>query len=164
MIYRKDKDSPLTCDEVDGNFLELEQRCQDLEQDIEALQDALRDAKNCACKAGTSTFLLKGRELTIVNPAGEKKTLVIPLWEVTGPWEAKKLYYPGDIAQWNDWVYVCIAEHTSQELPDDAFDTSSSDASEKLSASNHSAQSDLSYVSGVPEVLDPAVWKQLART
>jgi hypothetical protein len=107
IIYRLQKGSPLTLEEVDGNFKELHQRLEALEQNqVEKVQWGGR-------------FELCDSDLLFLNPENEvlsRVHLPLPHFYPKGRWQPHQLYAGYDIVTTGKQAYCCIKSHQSSDL------------------------------------------------
>ncbi|ARN84322.1 hypothetical protein [Candidatus Nucleicultrix amoebiphila] len=109
IIYRKDKGSPLSFEELDGNFLDLDKRLRSLE-----------------CKEvygeGIATISREGDQLVFKNSLGEKVgqcTLPMPILKATGPWKSDTDYCIHDLISHGQLTLLCIKSHRSSSRFED---------------------------------------------
>lgn len=105
IIYRAAKGAPLTADEVDGNFKDLDDR-------LKTLEETPPDAEGIA-----SVFLendhmtLKGTHGNTFGPFPLPKIF----WKPRGPWQKETLYAPFDVVAHGKSLFSCLTGHTSGE-------------------------------------------------
>ena len=107
IIYRNKKGAPLSSDEADGNFEELEQR-------IEALKVLLAQGKT----ESLAEIKLNGTRLEFFGTSGiqfESVNLPVVTWQPKGEWKIDVLYNAYDVVSRENYLYVCITAHKSIE-------------------------------------------------
>ena len=103
IIYRALKGAPLTMEEIDGNFKDLDTR-------LEAIEEHTLD------DGGISEILLEGDELVIQgthhNTLGRVR-LPMPQFSGRGEWEAQQHYNIYDLVRHETTLYLCLKAHQS---------------------------------------------------
>jgi hypothetical protein len=106
LIYRAKKGSPLTTEEVDGNFRALDIR-------IEKLETVTPEAE------GLASIQVEQGELRFQGSRGTffgSVSLPKLFWKPRGAWMANTPYLPLDVVSLEDSLFVCKAPHTSSML------------------------------------------------
>lgn len=106
IILSKNKGSPLTFEELDQNFEELDKKVKHLEETSlpgEGLKEIIQEGDELIFE---STF---GRNLG-------RARLPIPLFHHQGVWKAKTSYVYGSLVTWQNKVYCCHTSHVSEEI------------------------------------------------
>lgn len=107
LILRKDKDAPLTVQEMDGNFEHLEKRIDQLEGDTFAAESF------SAMQATKEGLLIEGSQGSRFGPLAWPS-----LFRARGVWQAGEFYIKGDVVQ-NGSALYSLQQDESQE---DVFD------------------------------------------
>ncbi len=110
MIYRTDKGAPLTIEEMDDNFRELEDRLKALETHLDSGE-------------GIGKITAHGDALTITGTFGtDFGTFPLPKATLTprGPWASETPYHSLDFVMYNQGVYCCLKDHLSTLWEHDA--------------------------------------------
>jgi len=105
IIYRHQKNEPLTIEEMDGNFLTLEKRLKSLESTPPVAE-------------GIAEIIQDGDQLTIQGTFGNilgKITLPKAIPTPRGHWQPQTSYRVLDWVQIKQHLYSCILSHTSSE-------------------------------------------------
>lgn len=100
IVYREDKGSPLTIEELDGNFRDLDQR-------LLRFEDGQREGQ-------IQRIEMKGNELIFIDPFGKiVATVLIPIlrFNPKGLWAANQNYAINDIVSHENICFVCIKAH-----------------------------------------------------
>lgn len=103
IIYRAQKGAPLTIDEIDGNFKDLETRIEELET------QPSRDG-------GISQITLEGDELVIHGPQETmlgRVRLPLPHFQGRGEWQEHQDYCSYDLVRHESALYLCLKAHKS---------------------------------------------------
>lgn len=103
ITYRHEKGSPLTVQEIDGNFKELETR-------LKILEDHAEEGE------GIEKIHLEGDRLTFTGTFGKDFgtfTLPKPSLNPCGPWSPEKPYKKLDLVTVESGLYYCAMDHTS---------------------------------------------------
>lgn len=103
ITYRQEKGSPLTVQEIDGNFKELETRLKILEENPEAGE-------------GIEKIHMEGDQITFTGTFGKDFgtfTLPKPSLNPCGPWSPQKPYRKLDLVTVDNALYWCTADHLS---------------------------------------------------
>ena len=106
LTYRAEKGAPLTIEEMDSNFRELETRLKTLEDFPEHPE-------------GLSKIQLDGDQMTFLGSFGTNfGTFSLPqaLFNPCGEWTAQTDYQKGDIVFCKDTLYICNSPHKSLAL------------------------------------------------
>jgi hypothetical protein len=103
LIYRAVKGSPLTHEEVDGNFRELTTR-------LETLETSPPDAEGLASvQVEQGELRLQGNRGTFLGSFSLPKLF----WNPRGVWKANTSYFSLDVTSFKEALYVCKTSHTS---------------------------------------------------
>ena len=105
IIYRSQKGSPLTIQEIDGNFQELETRIKALDEKVGKGSTESLAAVNC-----------KGETLEFIGTQGTKfPSVKLPImrWEAKGGWKKNAAYKAHDVVSYQQSLYLCMREHQS---------------------------------------------------
>ena len=109
LVYRYQKKEPLTIEEMDGNFANLEKRVKHLET-------------NPPLAEGIAKLTQEGDHLTVHGTFGTVLGQVI-LPKVfpnpRGKWQPETAYRVLDWVQMKQGVYTCVQPHTSTEFQTD---------------------------------------------
>ncbi|MBS0272277.1 MAG: hypothetical protein JSR85_06485 [Proteobacteria bacterium] len=103
IIYRAEKGSPLSVEEIDGNFRDLETRLKTLEEHPEAVE-------------GIGKVQVEGDQLTLIGTFGtDFGTFALPKTSLRfrGKWFLQALYQKHDIVTHEEALYICLKDHTS---------------------------------------------------
>ena len=103
ITYRSAKGAPLTAEEIDGNFRELETRLKTLETHPEAGE-------------GIGTIQVQGDQMTLIGTFGTDFgtfTLPKPTLILRGIWLPQTLYKKLDLVTYETSLYSCLKDHTS---------------------------------------------------
>ncbi len=109
IVYRHQKKEPLTMEEMDGNFLNLDERLRNLET-----KPLLAE--------GVGQVVQEGDQLTFQGTLGTmlgQVTLPKAFPNPRGQWQPETPYRVLDWVQVKGSVYACILAHTSTEFQDD---------------------------------------------
>ncbi len=109
ITYRSEKGAPLSIEEMDNNFHELEQRLDAFEKTNNSF-DSLVDAK------------VDGDQMTLISNRGRKiGPIQLPIISYTprGKWESKTDYAGYDVASHASGAYVCTTPHCSSDFAND---------------------------------------------
>lgn len=109
IIYRHQKKEPLTIEEMDGNFANLEKRIINLEN-------------NPSSAEGILNVTQEGDQLTIHGTFGSilgKVILPKAFPTLKGRWQPKTAYRILDWVQMHKGIYSCVYSHTSTEFETD---------------------------------------------
>lgn len=109
LIYRRDKAGPLTIEEVDGNFEDLDRRLQRLETTGIQAEGIARITQN-----GESLEITGTRGTTFGHFVLPK---LIP--QPRGPWKASTSYLLMDWVQMGKALYSCVRAHQSISFDED---------------------------------------------
>lgn len=104
ITYRTQKGAPLTAEEVDGNFKELETRLKVLE-----------DHKEITESIGKIT--VQGDQMTINGTFGTNfGTFPLPkaAFKSRGSWVAQTVYHKLDIVTYEGGLFLCLNDHSSK--------------------------------------------------
>lgn len=108
ITYRLLKGSPLTAQELDTNFRDLETR-------VEFLENLISQGH----QGGIKGIRLEGRDLLFENQHGEtlgQVSLPLPQFRPTGVWKSQTLYAPHDLCVGDTQAtYCCLKAHTSSQ-------------------------------------------------
>lgn len=108
ITLRSQKEAPLTIEELDDNFKELNERLTALEEGkftVESLEK----------------INIEGQELAFVSTLGKELgrcSLPAPALQGRGNWEEKQNYCQGDVVRFQDRIFLCQQSHTSSLSPD----------------------------------------------
>lgn len=103
IIYREEKGSPLTVEELDGNFRELEKRLSLLEDHQERSE-------------GIGKISLHNETLTITGTFGMdfgSFPLPKPTFPLRGQWQPQSSYRLHDIVAFESGLFQCLRDHES---------------------------------------------------
>ncbi len=103
IIYRSEKGAPLSAEEIDGNFKELETRLKSLEEHHEVAESL--------CKID-----IHGDQVTFIGAFGTAfGTFALPkaTLKPRGPWLTETAYQPLDVVTGEGSLYSCLKEHVS---------------------------------------------------
>ncbi len=103
IIYRAQKGAPLTMEEIDGNFKDLDTR-------LEAIEEHTLEV------GGISRILLEGDELVIQGTNHStlgRVRLPMPQFFGRGEWEAQQHYNVYDLIRHEASLYLCLKAHQS---------------------------------------------------
>lgn len=103
IIYRHEKGAPLTSEEIDGNFRELETRLNILEGSKEEGE-------------GIGKIHVEGDHIKFTGTFGKDLgsfPLPKPVFNPSGPWSPQKPYQKLDLVIHENALYYCIEEHMS---------------------------------------------------
>lgn len=106
IVYRHQKKEPLTIEEMDGNFANLDERLKNLE-----MKPPLAE--------GIATLSQEGDQLTVYGSFGTvlgRVTLPKAFPNPRGPWQPETSYCVLDWVQGKGGVYSCLASHTSTDF------------------------------------------------
>ncbi|MBA4749564.1 MAG: hypothetical protein H2057_02975 [Alphaproteobacteria bacterium] len=106
MTLSRNKGSPLTFEELDQNFEELDKKVKHLEETSlpgEGLKEIIQEGDELIFE---STF---GRNLG-------RARLPMPLFHHKGVWKAQTSYVYGSLVTWQNKVYCCHTSHVSEEI------------------------------------------------
>lgn len=109
IVYRHQKENPLTIEEMDGNFAHLEQRIKSLEL-------------NQGLVEGVSNLTQEGDQVTLYGTLGTQLgQIILPkaFPNFRNIWLSKTRYRVLDWVQFQQSLYSCIEAHTSTEFEDD---------------------------------------------
>jgi len=109
IVYRHQKGEPLTIEEMDGNFANLEGRIKSLETSPPLAE-------------GIAKVTQEGDQLTVYGSFGTvlgRVTLPKAFPNPRGKWAPETAYYVLDWVQEKDGVYSCLSPHTSTEFDAD---------------------------------------------
>lgn len=109
IIYREDKGSPLTSQEIDGNFRELEQRLSQLEETQERSE-------------GIGKISFQNNILTITGSFGTEFgqfPFPKPTHAFKGQWQSQTLYQCHDVVTQETGLYQCLTDHQSTHWSQD---------------------------------------------
>ncbi len=109
IIYRHQKQEPLTIEEMDGNFANLEKRVKELETTPPLAE-------------GIATLIQEGDQLTVHGTFGSilgRVTLPKAFPTFCGKWQPETTYRILDWVQEKGGVYSCISPHMSREFEED---------------------------------------------
>ncbi|MEN8237084.1 MAG: carbohydrate-binding protein [Pseudomonadota bacterium] len=104
IIYRSEKGAPLTIEEMDNNFCELEQR-------LEALEKAFRKSE------GIADVQVEGDQMTLIGDHGSKfgpVQLPVVAYVPRGKWQPDTDYASHDVVSHEGSAYVCKSPHRSE--------------------------------------------------
>ncbi len=102
LTFRRDKQLPLTSDEVDNNFQELLDQINELKASLP--QNSLVSIKQ------------EGRKLIFQGPQGvtfPPVDLPVITWTPKGLWKEDVSYAAYDVVQYKDSLWLCTTPHTS---------------------------------------------------
>lgn len=103
ITYRTDKGAPLTIEEMDGNFRDIESRLKVLETHLEAGE-------------GIGKILVQGETMNILGTFGtDFGTFPLPKasLKLRGPWMSQTPYQTLDLVTQGHGVYCCSQDHLS---------------------------------------------------
>lgn len=103
ITYRTEKGAPLTIEEMDGNFKEIEARLKTLETHLESGE-------------GIGKILMQGETITVMGTFGtELGAFPWPKASLTprGKWSSQTPYQRLDVVTHNNSVYCCSQDHLS---------------------------------------------------
>jgi len=103
ITYRTEKGAPLTIEEMDGNFRDMESRLKTLEAHLESGE-------------GIGKILMQGETITVMGTFGtELGTFPLPKASLTprGKWSFQAPYQRLDVVTHNNSVYCCLKDHLS---------------------------------------------------
>lgn len=109
LIYRDQKGAPLTIEELDGNFKDLNRRLETLEE-------------HSFEGGGISDIKLEGDELVILGAHHlelGRVRLPMPQFLGKGAWQEKHPYAVYDLIRHEQGVYVCVKSHESTTFEQD---------------------------------------------
>lgn len=109
IVYRHQKNEPLTIEEMDGNFLELEKRIINLESTpplAEGIAEIMQEGDHLTIKGTFGSVLGK-----VILP----KAFPMP----RGHWQPQTTYRVLDWVQLKRNLYSCLFSHTSSEFEKD---------------------------------------------
>ena len=105
LIYRHEKGSPLTSEEVDGNFHELATRLKTIED-------------HPGMGEGIGQVRVQGNQMYLAGTFGTdfgSFALPKPTLAFRGAWQPHTPYQQLDFVSYERGLYSCLQEHTSQE-------------------------------------------------
>lgn len=103
IIYRAEKGAPLSAEEIDGNFKELEMRLQQLEEHPEASESL-------------GKIEVGGDQISLIGTFGtDFGTFSLPkaTLRFTGKWLPQTLYKKLEMVTYDKSLYCCLKDHTS---------------------------------------------------
>jgi hypothetical protein len=106
IVYRLQKGAPLTVEEVDNNFRELNQRVESLEKNQGSKQ------------GGIGNIVLQGTDLIFFSPTKEilnQVQLPLPHFCPRGKWQPRQSYAVYDFVAYDSQAYCCIKAHQSSD-------------------------------------------------
>lgn len=106
IIYRAQKGAPLTIEELDGNFKDLEKR-------LETVEDP------ASPEGGISHIRLEGDELVFEGSQGislGRVRLPLPHFHGRGEWQPSNNYNLYDLVRYEDTLYLCLQAHQSNHF------------------------------------------------
>jgi len=109
IIYRHQKKEPLTIEEMDGNFANLDGRLKHLEM-------------NPPLAEGIASLSQEGDQITVYGTFGHilgRITLPKAFPNPRGKWQTETAYCVLDWVQGKGGVYSCIVPHTSTDFEED---------------------------------------------
>lgn len=109
IIYRHQKKEPLTIEEMDGNFANLEARIDSLERHsplVEGIANVSQDG---------DLLKIYGTLGSLLGQVKLPKAFPIP----KGKWQVNTMYRVLDWVQMKSGIYSCIQAHTSTEFKAD---------------------------------------------
>lgn len=109
IVYRQSKGEPLTIEEMDGNFSDIDQRLKYLET-----TPALAEGVGKIVQAGDE-IIFEGTFGTVLGKAILPKVFPNP----RGHWEPAQHYVPLDWVQVKQDLYTCVKPHTSTTFDED---------------------------------------------
>lgn len=105
ILYRALKGAPLTAEEVDNNFKDLDTR-------LKSLEDSPPDAEGIASiSVENGQMTLQGTQGNTFGPFALPKVF----WKARGPWQKNTLYAPFDVVAYGTSLWGCLIGHTSGE-------------------------------------------------
>lgn len=109
LTYRSEKGSPLTVEEMDGNFRDLDERLKILETHLDTGE-------------GIGKILSQGETAIIIGTHGtELGTFPLPKMTLSprGTWHPETSYLPLDLVTYQQALYYCLADHISRHWEED---------------------------------------------
>jgi hypothetical protein len=113
IVYRRQKGEPLTIEEMDGNFANLDSRIKSLETNP-SLSGGVAE--------GVASVTQEGDRLTIHGSFGTvlgQVTLPKAFPNPRGKWTPETAYYVMDWVQEKGGIYSCLSPHRSTEFETD---------------------------------------------
>lgn len=108
ITLRSEKGAPLTIEELDENFKELNERLTALEQGKFAVESL-------------GSINVEGQEIVFTSTLGKELgrcALPEPSLQGRGNWRGRLNYCQGDIVRFQDRIFLCRQNHTSDLSPD----------------------------------------------
>lgn len=109
IIYRHEKGAPLSSEEIDGNFKELEGR-------LKVIEETPTDGE------GIGKIHLEGEHIKFTGTFGKDFgtfALPKPALNLCGPWSEKKTYRKLDLVSIHNALYCCTEDHMSTSWSQD---------------------------------------------
>ncbi len=113
IVWRQTKGSPLTSDELDQNFLELDQRLAALE-------------KGAGSAEGLARVEQEGDWMIFLGTRGSvlgKVRIPRAPFRPAGPWKSMDIYQPGDVVQHKNTLFLCRTTAVREEFAPEDWDT-----------------------------------------
>ncbi|PPE03521.1 hypothetical protein [Holospora curviuscula] len=108
IIYWRDRESPLSVQEVDGNFEHIVKELTQLEKYLKVLEARITDLVSMPKSDEKKISLLcKENIISLTDPLGEVHEIHLPLWQFKGDWTQDAQYYPGNLVLLEQAVYRC---------------------------------------------------------
>ncbi|BDB95920.1 hypothetical protein [Candidatus Hydrogenosomobacter endosymbioticus] len=108
IVYRSEKKAPLTADEVDGNFRDLDERLSKLEKSVQVgIPESIASVK--VDQGKLHIFGTKGTKLSEVD-------VPVLSWRPRGMWQQKESYNSMDVVYYQDSLHLCLAYHVSDNF------------------------------------------------
>ena len=110
IIYWSHRKSPLTAQEVDGNFEHIINELTVLQKRLEVLESKIESLSynnkftNHQRKMG---FVCKDNTLTLTDCLGEVHEIRLPIWQFKGEWVPDNRYDPGNLVVLEKTIYRC---------------------------------------------------------
>ena len=109
ITYRTQKGAPLTVEEMDGNFKELEERIKVLEAHLDSGE-------------GIGQIRAQGDTMKILGTFGtDFGTFSLPkaIFTPRGPWAPQTTYQTLDVVSHDNGLYYCVSAHSSHHWEQD---------------------------------------------
>ncbi|ETZ04814.1 hypothetical protein [Holospora undulata] len=107
IIYWKDRKSPLTALEVDGNFQHIMEKLAEVEERLRNLESQMVHSSANQPSTEKIIFSCKDNIITLTEANGKFQEVVLPLWQFKGNWNQDQLYYPGNLVIFEKKIHRC---------------------------------------------------------